>query len=153
MVSTSQLKYHMKWSRWWFWLLLSTNPVPWCKTVWRLPTGMYWEITTYEAKIISIIHNVASSSKYCDQNYLNSSSQQLKSPDLAESYNIRAQAARWGGRRFGAEIKFNFIKQSQYLLRPGKFRMIQLIMREKSIYNENGNSFFSLPKCKVVFVR
>ena len=23
-----------------------TDPVPWCRTLWRLPTGMYWLITT-----------------------------------------------------------------------------------------------------------
>ena len=38
---------------------------------------------------------------------------------MAESYNIPAQAARWGGRRFGAEIKFKWIQKFLILITLG----------------------------------
>ena len=50
---------------------------------------------------------------------------------MAESYNIRAQAARWGGRRFGAEIKFNWIQKFLISITLGIFRIIWLIMRDE----------------------
>ena len=38
---------------------------------------------------------------------------------MAESYSIPAQAARWGGRRFGAEIKFKWIQKFLILITLG----------------------------------